>query len=204
MAYPIKINTVKAKINIAKTQLGMDEDIYRAVLKDVTGKISLKEMNFTDLMMVMHAMKQRGFKAKKPVNKTAGRYSRPSGQTASSRKPQDKIIAIWITMQRHGFVTDGSESALDKFINNQTRQTGMFAVTSLRFLSPPQASKVIEVLKKWHIRAITKAFKSTDSLKLLRNNGVMPYLELVNAFDALNRELDSKRECDVERHEARQ
>ena len=99
---------------------------------------------------------------------------------------------------------EGTFKKLDKLINNQTRQTGMFAVTSLRFLSPPQASKVIEVLKKWHIRAITKAFKSTDSLKLLRNNGVMPYLELVNAFDALNRELDSKRECDVERHEARQ
>ena len=202
MAYPVKLSTLKAKIHIAKSQLGLDDEIYRAILKDSTGKTSCAKMNFAELMMVLHAMEQRGFKAKKPANKGGKRYSKPSGQTTFSRTPQDKIIAIWITMQRHGFITDGSETALDKFINNQTKKMGMFAVTTLRFLSPQQASKVIEVLKKWHIRVIEKELKQTDSLRLLRNNGVMPYDELVDGFDALNRERDSKRDIDIPLTEA--
>ena len=196
MAYPISLNTLKAKINIAKKQLGMDEDVYRAILKDATGKISLKEMNLADLMMVLHAMEQRGFKAKKPTNKKRKRYSKASGQTSFSRTSQDKIVAIWITMQRHVFVKDGSETALDKFINNQTRNMGKFAVTSLRFLSPQQASNIIEVLKKWHIREMTKALKQTDSLGKLPNNGVMPYLDLIDAYDAINRELENEKQAE--------
>ena len=175
MAYPVSINTLKAKINIAKTQLGMDEDTYRAVLNNATGKISLKAMSFPDLMMVVHAMEQRGFKAKKPVNKQNKRYSKPAGQTAYSRKPQDKILAMWITMHKQGFINDSSETALDKFINRQTAQMGMFAVTSLRFLSPQQASRLLEMLKKWHIRVIEKALNKKEP---------MPYLELVEHFDA--------------------
>lgn len=197
MAYPISISTLKAKIHIAKNQLGLDEDIYRAILKEATGKTSCKEMNFADLMMVMHAMERRGFKAKAPVNASGKRFSKPSGGTVYTRTGQDKIVAIWITMQRHCFITDGSETALDKFINNQTKQMGMFAVTSLRFLSPQQASKVIEVLKKWHIRVMTKALQQSNMLKLLPNNGVIPYSAFVDAFDALNHERDSKREIDI-------
>ena len=196
MAYPISLNTLKAKINIAKAQLGIEEEIYRAILKETTGKISLKEMNLADLMMVLHAMEQRGFKAKKPTNKKSKRYSKASGQTSFSRTSQDKIVAIWITMQRHVFVKDGSETALDKFINNQTRNMGKFAVTSLRFLSPQQASNIIEVLKKWHIREMTKALKQTDSLGKLPNNGVMPYLDLIDAYDAINRELENEKQAE--------
>lgn len=187
MAYPVSLNTLKAKINIAKTQLGMDEDVYRAVLKDATGKISLKAMNLADHMMVLHAMEQRGFKAKKPIAKNGKRLSKPSSQTAFARKPQDKIVAMWITMNRHGFVEDGSETALDKFINNQTKRMGMFAVTSLRFLSPTQASKVIEVLKKWHIREMTKALTPYEKV------AVMPYQDLVNYFNSVFPSLDSTR-----------
>ncbi|MEI6897868.1 MAG: regulatory protein GemA [Psychromonas sp.] len=200
MAYPISINTLKAKINIAKTQLGMDEDVYRAVLKDVTGKTSLTKMNFAELMMVVHGMEQRGFKAKKPANKNGKRYSAPSGQTAFSRKPQDKIIAIWITMHRQGFIEDGSETALDKFINNQTQRSGMFAVTSLRFLSPPQASKVMEVLKKWHIRVIKKTLKQ-HGICSGQNDGVMPYLEYVNYFESVAPVLNSQPEIDTTRRD---
>lgn len=198
MAYPISISTLKAKIHIAKNQLGLDEDIYRAILKEATGKTSCKEMNFAALMMVMHAMEQRGFKAKAPVNESGKRFSKPSGGTVYTRTGQDKIVAIWITMQRHCFITDGSETALDKFINNQTKQMGMFAVTSLRFLSPQQASKVIEVLKKWHIRVMTKELKQ-QGICTGPNNGVMPYLDLVNFFDSVVPAQDSKREIDVAR-----
>ncbi|WP_354624863.1 regulatory protein GemA [Psychromonas sp. MME2] len=177
MAYPVSIKTLITKIHIAKGQLGLDDDLYRAILKEATDKTSCSEMNFAELMMVLHSMEKRGFKAKAPTNKNGKRFSRPSDQTAYSRKPQDKIVAIWITMQRHGFVKDGSETALDKFINNQTRQTGMFAVTSLRFLSPQQASKIIETLKKWHIREMTKALTPHEVV------GVMPYADLVNHFN---------------------
>lgn len=189
MAYPVSRQKLIAKIHIAKNQLGLDNDVYRLILKDVAGKESCSKMNFADLNMVLHAMKQRGFKVKAPA-KEGKRLSRPSGGTSYSRRGQDKIVAIWITMHKQGFIEDGSATAIDKFVQSQTDKIGMFAISSLHFLTPQMASKLIEILKKWHIRVITKELKRRGLISLLSNNGLMPYAELVNAFDTVTQECE--------------
>ena len=197
MAYPVSIKTLIAKIHIAKSQLGLDDELYRAILKDATSKESCKSMNFAELMMVLHAMEKRGFKAKAPTNKgteSTKRLSKPSGQTHYSRSGQDKVVAIWITMHRQGFIEDGSETALDKFVRNQTGKMGMFSVSSVRFLNPQQSSKIIEVLKKWHIRAIKKDFKQSG---VCYGPTPLPYVDLVNYFNSVTPSRDSNREVDI-------
>lgn len=54
-----------AKIHVAKKQQGLDEETYRAFLQDITGKDSLKLMNFDDLQSVIKAFTRAGFVAKK-------------------------------------------------------------------------------------------------------------------------------------------
>ena len=54
-----------AKIHVAKKQQGLEEDTYRAFLQDITGKDSLKAMNFEDLQSIIKAFTRTGFVAKK-------------------------------------------------------------------------------------------------------------------------------------------
>ena len=51
-----------AKIQIARTDLAMDEDDYRQIVFDKTGRTSLKEANDGDLHNVLEVMKAKGFK----------------------------------------------------------------------------------------------------------------------------------------------
>ncbi|HRM75970.1 MAG TPA: DUF1018 domain-containing protein, partial [Paracoccus sp. (in: a-proteobacteria)] len=51
-----------AIINIAKTQLGMDEDDYRAMLNRVTGLASLRAMSERQLLDVIDELKRMGFR----------------------------------------------------------------------------------------------------------------------------------------------
>ena len=54
--------TAKAIINIAKGQLGLDEDTYRALLVRVTGHDSLRAMSDAQHKLVIDEMKRLGFK----------------------------------------------------------------------------------------------------------------------------------------------
>lgn len=58
-------NKLKAQIHIAKQQLGLDDETYRALLKSVTGKTSSADMSLMDLHKVVEAMKRHGFKVKR-------------------------------------------------------------------------------------------------------------------------------------------
>lgn len=53
-----------AQINVAKAQLGLDEETYRAMLAAQTGKISLKTMDKTELLNVRDHLVSVGFKVK--------------------------------------------------------------------------------------------------------------------------------------------
>lgn len=59
-----------AKIHVAKDQLALDDDNYRAILKRITGKLSCKQMNLLELQNMMAEMERLGFK---PTKKSIGR-----------------------------------------------------------------------------------------------------------------------------------
>ncbi|WP_321276943.1 regulatory protein GemA [Thiomicrorhabdus indica] len=124
-----------AKIHIAKKDLGMSDDAYRAMLQDVAGVDSASKLDFHGQMKVLHRLEQLGFKPKqgKKYGPKAGKFKTQS----------DKIRALWISLHKEGIVQDSSEAALGKFIEHHTgKQRPQFLKTS-------EASKVIEMLKKW-------------------------------------------------------
>ena len=137
---PQNRNAIVAKVHVAKKELGLDEETYRALLKDVTGQESTKELTMPQLESVIERLIKQGFKPKKT------KADRAFAQDA----PSKKIRALWLELNKAGLVKDPNESALCAFVK---RQTG---VEALQWLTPDQSRNVIEALKKWLGRAPSK------------------------------------------------
>ncbi len=127
-----------AKIHIAKKQLGMDDDTYRAVLLRVTGQSSAADLNAGERRRLLDCFRSLGFEP---------RESRRQHQGAHSRK----IRALWLELDKLGALRDASERGLAAFVK---RQTG---IEALDWLGPEQRNVVLEGLKGWLERARRKA-----------------------------------------------
>lgn len=131
--------TALAAIHVAKKQLGMDEDSYRAVLKRVTGKESSKAMSEGERGKVLEEFRRLGF-------------SKTEGAARAERRKLDgkyapKLQALWIGAWNLGIVRNRDDKALVAFVK---RQTG---IDHTRFLTHgDDAAKAIEALKKWMAR----------------------------------------------------
>jgi phage gp16-like protein len=69
-----------AQIHIAKKQLGMDDDSYRQLLSDTTGKTSCSQLQIGELYQVLAMLKKCGFKARKPSH---GKRPNPGASKAA-------------------------------------------------------------------------------------------------------------------------
>lgn len=143
---PNRLRLIKL-IHVARRELCMDDDIYRLMLAGMTGldgATSTANLSVPNLLRVLEQLKQRGFKVR--PNKT---QKRPMADDEQSKK----IRSLWLTLHDLGAVRDPSEEALAKFVLSMTK------VAALQWLSPAQASRVIENLKQWHQR-VTRATNS--------------------------------------------
>lgn len=130
-------------IHIAKSQLHLDEDTYRAMLTAQTGKNSTKNMTLTELRTVFEHLKTVGFKT------TPAKGTNLKQETNMANDDQSKLIRhLWLSLHDLGEVKNPSEQALAKYVE---RQTG---ISALQWLTIPQASTVIESLKKWEMRIL--------------------------------------------------
>ncbi|ECI5214675.1 regulatory protein GemA [Salmonella enterica subsp. diarizonae] len=137
-------------IHVARRDLQLDDDTYRAFLMQKTGKISCRELTTAQLKQVLDAMKERGFKKQK---KTSRR--RFKGYVT----PREKIYKIWQQMFLDGFVSDISDAALDRYVERLTRKyNGGQGVSTLAWCHDDMLQTVLESLKQWHIRCIRDAF----------------------------------------------
>ncbi|MCF5726063.1 regulatory protein GemA [Aeromonas veronii] len=141
-------------VHVGRRELSLDDEDYRALLESVTGSRSAKGLKAAQLEAVVTAMKGLGFKVK---GNTTGRRSPPS--TAHVQAPEvRKLRAIWITMKNDGLLHDGSEDALGSFIRRMTANAnGGAGINRAEWLTSVQAERVLEALKKWHIRLMTDA-----------------------------------------------
>ncbi len=146
-------NSALAAIHVAKKQLGMQEDDYRAVLARVTGKRSSKDMDEAERGRVLAEFKRLGFQNK--TNKEGPNVSSPGRASGAPRllakklegKYAPKLQALWIAGWNLGIVRDRSDAALLAFVK---RQTGL---DHTRFLHHPQdGARAIEALKGWLAR----------------------------------------------------
>ena len=128
-------------LHVAKRELHLDDETYRAALMQATGKTSSKEMGIRELERVLDHFKKRGFVIK-PKTKPQ-QHKLP----VTALHPQDKKVrALWLEMHELGIVRDKSEYALSRYVK---RLTG---VDALNWTHKWQTSKVIESLKKWRSR----------------------------------------------------
>lgn len=130
--------TPLAAIHVAKKQLGLDDDDYRALLERVTGKRSCRDMTPAELSAVLAEFRRRGFA---PASSTRSGTRRAAGPYAG------KLQALWIAGWNLGVVKNRDDAAMIAFVE---RQTGL---SHTRFLTDAgDAAKAIEALKAWLAR----------------------------------------------------
>lgn len=123
-------------IHVAKRDLAMADDTYRAVLRQIGKRESAADLTVPDLERVLEHLKRCGFKVRSK-----------KGARGQADDEQSKMIrGLWLELADRGVVQNRSEEALAAFVK---RMTG---VNALEWLSSPQASRVIEHLKKWRTR----------------------------------------------------
>lgn len=124
-----------AIINIAKKELRLEEDDYRAILERVTGRASLRDMTDRQKRDVVAEFKRLGFKVKGGAK----------GKHPASTKPYIRLIhALWRSCHRLGVIDDGSRAALRTFCGNKL---GGGVAADPDLLSYEQASPIIDALR---------------------------------------------------------
>ena len=118
-------------IHIAKSQIGLSDEDYRAVLESTAKKTSCSKMTLFELNEVLKAMKKLGFKVKKLETR-----EEEIGWDASKAQ-MDYIKGMWERVAH-----DKSDRALYKFIK---RITG---ADHPRFMTAKDSQKVIIALRK--------------------------------------------------------
>ena len=148
-------------IHIAKAQLSLDDDSYRAKLFNITGKTSTKDMSERERQQVLSVFVSEGFE----FNNNHRRDSRQklTGKYAA------KLQALWIAGWNLGVVRNRDDAALQEFVCGRT---GLEAV---RFCHDPNdARKAIEALKAmlaragvdWTIDNSRAAYTQTDGYRV--------------------------------------
>lgn len=142
---------LKAQIHIAKSQLGLDDETYRAVLEGATGKTSSAAMNERELKTALQAFKDRGFK------------SRPPRKAKGSATLEEKLVAVWRDMGSAGLLNNPSDAALRSYVRRQTGNR----YEAPQFCDNRTLIRLIESLKQWRKRlerdaAIAQAQESSN------------------------------------------
>ena len=134
-------------IHVARRELGMQDEDYRAMLRGMTalgGKTSSAELGIRGLELVRNALIARGFVVKRKANTNAA--AKPTRALANDE--QSKLIRhLWLQMHQEGIVRNPSEASLAAYVCRIAK------IDALQWLNTDQASNVIETLKKWQKRA---------------------------------------------------
>jgi len=128
-----------AAIHVAKKQLGLDDDTYRAKLARITGIASTKEMTEDQRQAVLVVFRNEGFA---PLD-----TKRPNGRSKLAGKFAKKLQALWIAGWNLGIIQERDDKALTAFVEGRT------GIAAVRFVHHQEdANRAIEALKSWLAR----------------------------------------------------
>lgn len=130
---PVNRNRLIARLHAMRRELGLDEELYRDKLEQITGKRSAAQLSDAELEEAVTRFRQ------------GARVHRAARMPAT--KQGRMIQAQWISLYNLGAVQDASDEALMAFVK---RQTGLDAVRWLN--SHQDVVKVAEALKDWMAR----------------------------------------------------
>lgn len=122
-----------AIVHIAKKDLALSDDDYRAVLLDVAGRDSASNCSEGDLIKVVERFKARGWKPAQPAGRT-----RPK---PADHKTAAKARALWLSLHALGAIDDPGEPGLEAFARRQ------LGCTRLQWADQALAYRLIEALK---------------------------------------------------------
>ena len=138
-----------AIIHIAKKDLRLEEDDYRALLRRVTGRDSVRDMDERQRQAVLTEMKRLGFRI---------RTSRGGRAVPVSVKPYVRLIhALWRSCHALGEVEHGTREALRAFCKRFVAHGIDGVAVDPDLLSYDQAAPVIEALKAMERRGKARA-----------------------------------------------
>jgi phage gp16-like protein len=136
-AQPPDRKAMIAKIHIAKAQLGLEEDDYRATIERITGKRSSAECSAVELDSVLREFRRHGYRPRRVSDKPDIR----------------KLHALWRELAAMGRVTSASPEALAAWVQRMTKTAKRpQGLSSPEWLSPAEARTLIEALKQWIAR----------------------------------------------------
>lgn len=137
-------------IHVAKRDLSMDDDTYRAILQRIGKKASSADLTIPELEKVLEHLKRSGFKVRSKAKPAQAKPSRPLAQDGESKK----IRALWLFLHELGAVKNPSEEALATYVKR------IAGVDALQWISGEQAERLIETMKKWAMRFLPQAVQA--------------------------------------------
>ncbi|WP_241499349.1 gp16 family protein [Chromobacterium sphagni] len=127
---------------MAKRELALDDDSYRAILQRIGKQASAADLTVPELNQVLEYLKRSGFKVRSKARQAA--QSRPLAQDEQHKK----IRALWLFLHQIGVVKNPAESALAAYVKRITGSDAM------QWLAGDQLELVTESLKKWAMRSL--------------------------------------------------
>jgi phage gp16-like protein len=136
-----------AKIHIAKKQLDLNEEEYRAMLQREGGEDSAAKLSVTGLLNVIRWCERCGFK---PVSKSSKKLLSPTSSEVEHDR-RSKAIALWIKLHKAGKVRDRSHQALENFVRGRIGKSlrVLPGVSPLNAATPKQMHTAITALEAW-------------------------------------------------------
>lgn len=148
-AYRNKLITL---VHVAKRDMALDEETYRAILVAQGGGDSLSAMANGNINKVLDYMKAQGFKLRKTKTDRKQAKSHYAG----------KVRALWLFLHELGVVRDPSEAALTAYVKRIAKVDDMQWMRGARDINGRWKDRdylVIESLKKWAMRFLPEAIK---------------------------------------------
>lgn len=133
-------NAELAQIHIAKAQLGLDEDTYRAIIFTVShGRTrSASDLDWTGRKQLLEHFKSKGWKPAAPKRAKAAK--------PVTKGQEGMIRALWSELHAADKVRDPSDVALGSWLmRNKWPER-------VEWLNSWQLERAIEALKKWLAR----------------------------------------------------
>ena len=117
-----------AKIHVAKKEMALSDEDYRAVLLQATGRVSSADCSLGELRAMLDVMKSKGFRPKK-------------AERVADHPVANKARALWISLYHLGAIDNPSEQALEAFARRQLK------VARLQWANQALCYKLVEALK---------------------------------------------------------
>ena len=138
-----------AAIHVLKGKLQLQDDDYRALLVQLTGKASSKGMTATEQAHVRDHMQRLAQRlgVAQPTTRRRPLTREQFDQVKKAASPRErKVWALWNQLHRDGVVHNPSRAALNVWVEK------MVHVSALGFATAPQLDTLIEALKAWQLR----------------------------------------------------